>query len=202
MTPSSTNQIWGFAGAIVAAIITGYCVLVAAGKVRAPWEAEEHSRQTSSDVAFASQHSSPSPPVSTNSPSFSAAPLQTPPTNDDLPSVDPVPHVDIKELIPFQRRGGAPLERQKAMSQRYDGKRVTVAGYLVSKYERDPLVNFSIAPDPKTGDVFYMQMSRSGANRLLRTPLGEYLQFEATLAVPLRGAAVGHDAKILDSAAK
>ena len=77
-----------------------------------------------------------------------------------------------------------------------------VAGYLASKYPKDSLVNFSITSIRNGADEFYMQMRRADAEVLLGTPLGYYLDLETTLVVPLRGAAVGNDATIVQSTAK
>lgn len=45
-------------------------------------------------------------------------------------------------------------------------------------------------------------MLRSDADLLLRIPIGSHLTLETTLAVPLRGAAVGNNAKIVGSTAE
>lgn len=130
---------WGCIGAILAAVITGYCSLVAAGKLRVPWETtSEHSERASSAYDLSSQRPSPSPKDSTR--------LPEPDTSDA------VPYVAIKEFIPFQRKGQVSPDFQKTMSQKYDGKRVRVAGYLIFTYPKGSLVNFGIAPDVKGAD--------------------------------------------------
>jgi hypothetical protein len=197
------NHPWQFVGALAAALITGYCTLVAAGKAPAPWEIAAD-RPLTPPPSEAPPHATSPPPLASAEAQKPHAAATSGIAADRVPDRQ-LPYVQIADLIPFQYQGRVPPQRQKKMSETYDGKRVRLTGYLVRICEcdkSDPEVHFNLAPEPSATEYFNMHMPRSSAGRLLRTPLGTRLTFEATLGVPARGSAAGLDAEIVDYGAE
>ena len=70
MSQSSENHVWGFLGIVLAALITGYFSLIAAGKVQAPWESPDNTIHRVSTAETPTLDPPPALPAVTPVPSF------------------------------------------------------------------------------------------------------------------------------------